>query len=199
MNPDLTIFRTNLSDRRLFGAKQSRLHAHNQILPLYEVKVNITEFRWFVHSIWTLVSPYLVSRSRMSKRHLLLLSNSTLHPTGYLHYAETHICEFLRSHNVSKVIFCQNEMSFNLKHCNTILIWGNIFCKEDKSCGKYFWKWRSGSNSRLGFDQSWLRRKSGSLLEIQIYKFTNACLHENCKKKTIQNTFFPHKCKPKID
>ena len=66
----------------------------------------------------------------------------------------------------------------------------NIFCKKNKSCGKYFWKYRLGSNSRLGFDQSWLRRKSGSLLEIQIYKFTNARLHENCKKM-IQNTFFP--------
>ena len=39
----------------------------------------------------------------MSKRHLLLLSNSTLHPTGYLEYAREHITDFLTSHNVKKV------------------------------------------------------------------------------------------------
>ena len=39
----------------------------------------------------------------MSKRHLLLLSNSTLHPTGYLEYAREHITNFLTSHNVKKV------------------------------------------------------------------------------------------------
>jgi len=41
----------------------------------------------------------------MSKRHLLLLSNSTLHPTGYLEYAREHITNFLTSHNVKKVLF----------------------------------------------------------------------------------------------
>jgi len=38
-------------------------------------------------------------------RNLLLLSNSTLHPTGYLEYAADTICEFLRSRNVSEVLF----------------------------------------------------------------------------------------------
>jgi len=38
-------------------------------------------------------------------RNLLLLSNSTLHPTGYLEYAADIICEFLRSRNVSEVLF----------------------------------------------------------------------------------------------
>jgi len=41
----------------------------------------------------------------MAKRHLLLLSNSTLHPTGYLEYAKDHITNFLTSHNVKKVLF----------------------------------------------------------------------------------------------
>jgi len=38
-------------------------------------------------------------------RNLLLLSNSTLHPTGYLEYAADTICEFLRSRNVTEVLF----------------------------------------------------------------------------------------------
>jgi len=38
-------------------------------------------------------------------RNLLLLSNSTLHPTGYLEYAADIICEFLRSRSVSEVLF----------------------------------------------------------------------------------------------
>jgi len=41
----------------------------------------------------------------MSKRNLLLLSNSTLHPTGYLEYAKEIICEFLRGANVQSVLF----------------------------------------------------------------------------------------------
>ena len=53
--------------------------------------------------------PYQFSKTDileiMSKRHLLLLSNSTLHPTGYLEYAKDHIIQFLKSHNVSKVSF----------------------------------------------------------------------------------------------
>jgi len=38
-------------------------------------------------------------------RNLLLLSNSTLHPTGYLEYAAEYICDFLRSRNVTEVLF----------------------------------------------------------------------------------------------
>lgn len=38
-------------------------------------------------------------------RNLLLLSNSTLHPTGYLEYAAEFICDFLRSRNVTEVLF----------------------------------------------------------------------------------------------
>jgi dipeptidase E len=38
-------------------------------------------------------------------RHLLLLSNSTLHPTGYLEYAEKHIVDFLKKHNAKNVLF----------------------------------------------------------------------------------------------
>jgi len=41
----------------------------------------------------------------MTRRHLLLLSNSTLHPGGYLEYAKDHITNFLKSHNVQKVLF----------------------------------------------------------------------------------------------
>ncbi|XP_023347035.1 alpha-aspartyl dipeptidase [Eurytemora carolleeae] len=41
----------------------------------------------------------------MSKRNLLLLSNSTLHPTGYLEYAQDIICDFLKSGSVSEVLF----------------------------------------------------------------------------------------------
>merc|ERR1719210_89920 len=38
-------------------------------------------------------------------RNLLLLSNSTLHPTGYLEYAAEYICDFLKSRNVTEVLF----------------------------------------------------------------------------------------------
>ena len=48
----------------------------------------------------------------MSKRHLLLLSNSTLHPTGYLEYAKDHIIQFLKSHNVSKVSFFKSCLCY---------------------------------------------------------------------------------------
>ena len=41
----------------------------------------------------------------MSRRSLLLLSNSTLHPSGYLEYAQSHIVDFLRSHSVKNVLF----------------------------------------------------------------------------------------------
>ena len=37
------------------------------------------------------------------KRNLLLLSNSTLHPTGYLEYAADHIQQFLRGCGVNEV------------------------------------------------------------------------------------------------
>ena len=40
----------------------------------------------------------------MSQRHLLLLSNSTLHPTGYLEYAKDSIVHFLKENQVKKVI-----------------------------------------------------------------------------------------------
>lgn len=40
-----------------------------------------------------------------SARNLLLLSNSTLHPTGYLEYAAEYICDFLKTKNVSEVLF----------------------------------------------------------------------------------------------
>jgi len=39
------------------------------------------------------------------KRNLLLLSNSTLHPTGYLEYAADFICDFLKSREVTEVLF----------------------------------------------------------------------------------------------
>jgi len=39
------------------------------------------------------------------KRNLLLLSNSTLHPTGYLDYATDFICDFLKSRGVKEVLF----------------------------------------------------------------------------------------------
>ena len=38
------------------------------------------------------------------KRNLLLLSNSTLHPTGYLEYAADHIQQFLRGCGVNEVL-----------------------------------------------------------------------------------------------
>jgi len=38
-------------------------------------------------------------------RRLLLLSNSTLHPTGYLEYAAHHISTFLRASDVKEVLF----------------------------------------------------------------------------------------------
>jgi len=41
----------------------------------------------------------------MSRRNLLLLSNSTLHPTGYLEYAKDTIVEFLKTAGVKEVLF----------------------------------------------------------------------------------------------
>lgn len=38
-------------------------------------------------------------------RKLLLLSNSTLHPGGYLEYAQSYITEFLQRSSVEKVLF----------------------------------------------------------------------------------------------
>jgi len=46
-----------------------------------------------------------MSGDTMAKRHLLLLSNSTLHPYDYMEYAKDHIINFLTSHNVKKVLF----------------------------------------------------------------------------------------------
>jgi len=40
-----------------------------------------------------------------ANRNLLLLSNSTLHPTGYLEYANEYICEFLKTRKVEEVLF----------------------------------------------------------------------------------------------
>jgi len=42
---------------------------------------------------------------KMAVRNLLLLSNSTLHPTGYLEYAQEVICDFLCKSNVKEVVF----------------------------------------------------------------------------------------------
>ena len=39
----------------------------------------------------------------MAQRNLLLLSNSTLHPTGYLEYAKETIIKFLKEKQVEKV------------------------------------------------------------------------------------------------
>ena len=44
----------------------------------------------------------------MSRRHLLLLSNSTLHPTGYLEYAKETIIQFLKENQVQKVSHFSN-------------------------------------------------------------------------------------------
>ena len=38
-------------------------------------------------------------------RRLLLLSNSTLHPTGYLEYAQSHICDFFAAAGVKRILF----------------------------------------------------------------------------------------------
>jgi len=46
-----------------------------------------------------------MSASSSARRHLLLLSNSTLHPSGYLEYAKEHITKFLTGQNVKKVLF----------------------------------------------------------------------------------------------
>jgi dipeptidase E len=64
----------------------------------------------------------------MSKRNLLLLSNSTLHPTGYLEYAQDIICEFLRSANVKQVLFVpyalRDQDGYGNKVKSTLTPWG---------------------------------------------------------------------------
>ncbi len=44
-------------------------------------------------------------------RRLLLLSNSTLHPTGYLEYAQSHITDFLAGCGVKRVLFVPYALS----------------------------------------------------------------------------------------
>ena len=54
------------------------------------------------------------------KRNLLLLSNSTLHPTGYLEYAADHIQQFLRGCGVNEVqtlLKLDLSISMNLSCC----------------------------------------------------------------------------------
>jgi len=52
-------------------------------------------------------------------RNLLLLSNSTLHPTGYLEYAKDMICEFLRGRNVTEVLFVPYALRDMAGYTNT--------------------------------------------------------------------------------
>jgi len=56
----------------------------------------------------------------MSKRNLLLLSNSTLHPTGYLEYAKEIICEFLKAANVQEVLFVPYALRDQDGYGNTV-------------------------------------------------------------------------------
>ena len=56
------------------------------------------------NSVLNITLELLVKMSSTARR-ILLLSNSTLHPTGYLEYAEQHICDFLKENNVRKVIY----------------------------------------------------------------------------------------------
>lgn len=44
-------------------------------------------------------------------RRLLLLSNSTLHPTGYLEYAQSHITDFFTTADVKKILFVPYALS----------------------------------------------------------------------------------------
>ena len=44
-------------------------------------------------------------------RRLLLLSNSTLHPTGYLEYAQSHITDFFSAADVKKILFVPYALS----------------------------------------------------------------------------------------
>ena len=44
-------------------------------------------------------------------RRLLLLSNSTLHPTGYLEYAQSHITDFFTAADVKKILFVPYALS----------------------------------------------------------------------------------------
>jgi len=64
----------------------------------------------------------------MSKRNLLLLSNSTLHPTGYLEYAQEIICDFLRSADVKQVLFVpyalRDQDGYGNKVKSTMTPWG---------------------------------------------------------------------------
>ena len=45
------------------------------------------------------------------RRRLLLLSNSTLHPTGYLEYAQSHITDFFAAADVKKIVFVPYALS----------------------------------------------------------------------------------------
>jgi len=65
------------------------------------------------------------------KRNLLLLSNSTLHPTGYLEYAAEHIQQFLRSRGVTQVLFVPYALREQDKYAATARekfeLWGFAF------------------------------------------------------------------------
>ena len=76
----------------------------NFILSIFQdtyLPPDISSFAFVQATIYSVF--YLKISNMTTKRSLLLLSNSTLHPTGYLEYAKEHICDFLHSHNVSKV------------------------------------------------------------------------------------------------
>jgi len=64
----------------------------------------------------------------MSSRRLLLLSNSTLHPTGYLEYAKDIICEFLAVTNVKSILFVpyalRDQSGYTSKVRETFKPWG---------------------------------------------------------------------------
>ena len=64
---------------------------------------------WSGHKINLVKEWWSVALQSMTvKRNLLLLSNSTLHPTGYLEYAADHIQQFLRGCGVNEVL-CGGE------------------------------------------------------------------------------------------
>ena len=80
----------------------SEQRSDKKIVSLKEIR-NVIVFLFLVF-IWSIKIFKTKPNILLSMtRRLLLLSNSTLHPTGYLEYAQDHICNFLNENNVDKV------------------------------------------------------------------------------------------------
>ena len=78
------------------------------------------------------------------RRRLLLLSNSTLHPTGYLEYAQSHITDFFAAAGVKKILFVPYALSDHDDYTAT----------ASEKLGKWGFEVRLKTNTERGRDST---------------------------------------------